>query len=61
MPPPRPFMARYEPLWNAGGTPIGAMDMLIAAHALSLRLTFVTNNTREFTRVQGLSVENWTT
>ncbi len=41
------------------GTPIGALDMLIAAHALSLGLTLVTNNTREFRRVQGLRVENW--
>lgn len=41
------------------GTPIGAMDFLIAAHALSLRVTLVTNNTREFGRVEGLRVENW--
>jgi tRNA(fMet)-specific endonuclease VapC len=56
--------AAYGPVRAAlerQGTPIGAMDMLIAAHALSLRLTLVTNNTREFARVQGLSVENWTT
>lgn len=41
------------------GTPIGAMDQLIAAHALSLDLTLVTHNTREFQRVPGLRVENW--
>ena len=41
------------------GTPIGNMDMLIAAHALSQKLTLVTNNTGEFLRVFGLSVENW--
>jgi len=41
------------------GTPIGALDTLIAAHALALRATLVTNNTREFTRVPGLKVENW--
>ncbi len=41
------------------GTPIGALDTLIAAHALSLRATLVTNNTREFARVPGLQVENW--
>jgi tRNA(fMet)-specific endonuclease VapC len=41
------------------GTPIGALDTLIAAHALSLRATLVTNNTREFARVPGLRVENW--
>lgn len=41
------------------GGPIGANDMLIAAHALTLGLTLVTANEREFSRVQGLSVENW--
>ncbi len=42
-----------------GGTPIGSFDYLIAAHALSLDVTLVTNNTREFNRVPGLKVENW--
>lgn len=41
------------------GTPIGAMDMLIAAHAKSRGLTLVTNNIREFIRVEGLQIENW--
>ena len=41
------------------GTPIGANDLLIAAHARSLGLTLVTNNTREFERVENLRVENW--
>ena len=41
------------------GRPIGAMDLLIAAHALSLGLRLVTNNEREFRRVPGLRVENW--
>ena len=41
------------------GTPIGVMDTLIASHALSLGLTVVTNNTREFSRVPGLPVEDW--
>lgn len=45
----------------AAGKPIGAIDMLIAAHALALDLTLVTANTREFRRVPGLSVENWLT
>ena len=40
------------------GTPIGTMDMLIAAHAKSLGLTLVTNNTREFSRVEGLRIED---
>lgn len=41
------------------GTPIGANDMLIAAHARSLGAILVTNNRREFDRVPGLLVENW--
>ncbi len=41
------------------GTPIGAMDMLIAAHALATGLILVTANTREFQRVPGLQVEDW--
>lgn len=41
------------------GTPIGSMDMLIAAHALALNAILVTNNLREFERVPGLSCENW--
>jgi tRNA(fMet)-specific endonuclease VapC len=43
------------------GTMIGANDLFIAAHARSLRLTLVTNNTAEFQRVPKLAVENWTT
>lgn len=41
------------------GTPIGPMDMLLAAHALSRKLILVTNNQREFSRVQGLRLDNW--
>lgn len=41
------------------GKPIGPNDLLIAAHALSLGLTLVTDNVREFNRVSGLSVVNW--
>ena len=41
------------------GTPIGPNDMLIAAQALSMGLTVVTINEREFSRVKGLAVENW--
>jgi tRNA(fMet)-specific endonuclease VapC len=43
------------------GTMIGANDLFIAAHARSLGLTLVTNNTREFARVPKLVLENWTT
>ncbi len=42
------------------GKTIGAMDLLIAAHARSLGLTLITNNTREFRRIPHLKVENWT-
>jgi tRNA(fMet)-specific endonuclease VapC len=41
------------------GLIIGGNDLLIAAHALSLNLTLVTNNDREFGRVNGLRIENW--
>jgi tRNA(fMet)-specific endonuclease VapC len=40
--------------------PIGPLDTLIAAHALSLGATLVTNNSREFERVSGLQIEDWT-
>lgn len=43
----------------ARGKPIGPNDLLIAAHALSLNLTLVTDNVREFKRVNGLTVANW--
>jgi tRNA(fMet)-specific endonuclease VapC len=41
------------------GTPIGVLDTLVAAQALSLGLTVITNNTRHFGRVPGLKFENW--
>lgn len=41
------------------GTPIGPLDTLIAAHALSQNLTLVTNNVREFERVPDFKIENW--
>ena len=39
----------------------GGYDLLIAAHALALSLILITNNTREFSRIQGLRLENWMT
>lgn len=42
------------------GKPIGPMDMLIAAQAVARKLVLVSNNKREFGRVAGLRVENWT-
>ena len=47
--------ARLEML----GSPIGSMDLLIAAHALSLGVRLVSNNLRAFRRVPGLKLENW--
>ena len=44
---------------ESAGETIGPNDMLIAAHALSLGLTLVTDNQREFSRVRGLKIENW--
>ena len=41
------------------GAPIGGNDMLIAAHARALGTTLVTDNEREFRRVDGLTIENW--
>ena len=41
------------------GTPIGNMDLLIAAHALSRKDIIVSNNLREFKRVENLTYENW--
>ncbi len=57
-----PADTRYAKLrasLEKAGTPIGPNDMLIAAHALSLGLTLVTANEKEFLRVDGLTVENW--
>ena len=41
------------------GTPIGPLDTMIAGHAVSLGCTIVTNNTREFSRVNDLKIDNW--
>lgn len=52
------YAAQFTRL-KAAGTPIGANDLWIACHALALDATLVTNNTREFKRVTGLRLENW--
>lgn len=44
---------------ESAGRPIGANDLVIASHALSAGLVLVTDNVREFSRVRGLTVENW--
>jgi tRNA(fMet)-specific endonuclease VapC len=47
--------ARFDEI----GQPIGANDLFVAAHALALRCTLVTDNEREFARIKALPVENW--
>lgn len=54
----RHYASQFTHLRNMG-TPIGANDLWIACHALMLDATLVTNNLREFSRVQGLRLENW--
>lgn len=51
--------AQLRAALEKAGTPIGANDYLIAAHALSLELTLVTDNIGEFSRVPGLTIESW--
>jgi tRNA(fMet)-specific endonuclease VapC len=51
--------ARIRADLERSGTPIGANDLWIAAHARAAGLTLVSNNEREFRRVPGLAVENW--
>ena len=53
------FYALIRADLEAKGLIIGSNDILIAAHALSLGFTLVTNNTKEFERVIGLKLENW--
>ncbi len=52
--------AQIRAVLEARGTMIGANDLFIAAHAPSIELTLVTNNTAEFGRVDDLKIENWT-
>lgn len=54
------YYAELRTTLERKGKPIGGMDMLIAAHALSLNAVIVTNNSRHFGSVSGLSIENWT-
>ena len=56
-----PHYASIRAHLRTSGTMIGANDLFIAAHARNLGLTLVTNNTREFGRVQNLAIENWKT
>jgi len=51
--------ARIRAELRRAGTPIGNLDLLIAAHALAEGAVLVTNNLREFQRVDGLALEDW--
>jgi len=51
---------RIRAALERAGTPIGPLDTLIAAHAVSLGVALVTNNVREFERVPNLDIEDWT-
>ncbi|MDR2032829.1 MAG: type II toxin-antitoxin system VapC family toxin [Azoarcus sp.] len=51
--------ARLSTSLKAAGTPIGANDLWIACHALAQDCVLVTNNLREFQRIEGLRLENW--
>ena len=57
--PVRPIPRMQKVLEERSGTPIGALDTMIAAHALSQHALLVTNNTREFAKVPGLLLDNW--
>ncbi len=50
---------RLRAALRQAGTPIGDLDEMIAAHALALGVSLVTDNTRHFERVEGLALENW--
>lgn len=58
-PPAEDVYGRMRRELTATGKPIGPNDLFIAAHALALDLTLVTDNIREFSRVPNLRVENW--
>ena len=53
------FYGKIRSFLEKKGTPIGALDTLIAAHALSNNIPIITNNEKEFQRVPNLRVENW--
>jgi tRNA(fMet)-specific endonuclease VapC len=61
-----PFDEKVAPVYGSirtavekAGKPLGSMDMLIAAHALTLGVPLVTNNVREFSHIPGLTIINW--
>lgn len=58
-PPADVAYAQQRTKLEAEGAPIGSNDLLIAAHALAIGATLVTDNDKEFARIAGLKVENW--
>ena len=54
------YFGRLRAELTAGGTPIGAYDAMIGAQGVARNLTVVTHNTKEFCRISGLRVEDWT-
>jgi tRNA(fMet)-specific endonuclease VapC len=54
-----PTYAQVRAKLERAGKPIGPLDTLIAAHAVARKLTLVSNNRKEFGRVPGLAIENW--
>lgn len=58
-PPADAYYGALRAKLESEGTPVGANDVLIAAQALALGLTLVTDDEREFSRVEGLKIENW--
>ena len=54
-----PYYGELRAYLEKQGTPIGSLDMLIAAHALSNACTLVTNNKKEFIRIPNLKIDNW--
>lgn len=54
-----PVYGSVRALLAKRGTPIGPLDTLIGSHAMALDITLVTHNTREFSRIEGLRLEDW--
>jgi tRNA(fMet)-specific endonuclease VapC len=50
---------RIRVILEKKGTPIGSLDTMIGAHALAQGLTLATNNTKEFSRIKGLTIVDW--
>jgi tRNA(fMet)-specific endonuclease VapC len=55
-----PVYGRIRAELERKGTPIGPLDLIIAAQAVTLRVTLVSNNLKEFRRIEGLRCEDWT-